>query len=373
MKFAAELLDKEDENKLNALLNRFETSRQYMLGYPINCNPIVINELSPFLNYVINNLGDPYSEGNFQINSFEFEQEIIQFFESLYQGKDCWGYVTNCGSEGNLRGLLAAREKFPTGTIYYSKASHYSVQKACSVMGGQSICLNTRFDESFDPVHLESLLQKDQPAIFCLNIGTTMAGGIDSIRKVVDIAKTKGLNDLYIHCDAALLGMILPFTAPNKLGFHLPIDSIAVSGHKFLGCPIPSGVFISRAHQGEHVEYINATNGPLFGSRNGLAVLAFWCCLKKYKLAGIQNAVCHCINLARYLFDSLIKIGYDGILWNKVTNIVVFRKPPNAIIKKWQLASQGGFSHAVLMPHVTEPMIDSLVKDLKQSVFDPCL
>ena len=42
----------------------------------------------------------------------------------------CWGYVTTCGTEGNLYGMLLARETLPDGIVYTSSETHYSVFKA---------------------------------------------------------------------------------------------------------------------------------------------------------------------------------------------------------------------------------------------------
>lgn len=41
-----------------------------------------------------------------------------------------WGYVTTCGTEGNLHAMLLARECHPEGIIYTSTETHYSIFKA---------------------------------------------------------------------------------------------------------------------------------------------------------------------------------------------------------------------------------------------------
>ena len=57
----------------------------------------------------------------------------------------------------------------------------------------------------------------------------------------------------FIHCDGALAGMLLPFheeTNARSHDYHISfkdgIDSISVSGHKMLGCPMPCGVVITK-------------------------------------------------------------------------------------------------------------------------------
>lgn len=57
---------------------------------------------------------------------------VIDFFARLWkiEKPDYWGYVTTCGTEGNLHAMLLARECHPDGIIYTSKETHYSIFKA---------------------------------------------------------------------------------------------------------------------------------------------------------------------------------------------------------------------------------------------------
>ena len=98
-------------------------------GYPYNLN-FEYNNLSRFMKYSINNLGDPFQESNYGVHSRKFELEILEFFSKLWKINDYWGYVTNSGTEGNLQSILVARENFPDGILYASEESHYSIFKA---------------------------------------------------------------------------------------------------------------------------------------------------------------------------------------------------------------------------------------------------
>jgi len=46
---------------------------------------------------------------------------------------------------------------------------------------------------------------------------------------------------------------------------------------------------------------------------------------------------------------------------------VVFPQPPGTVREKWQLASAGGFSHLICMPHVRPEQIDELIGDIKEA------
>lgn len=57
---------------------------------------------------------------------------VLHWFARLWEidQEDFWGYITNCGTEGNLHGILVGRENLPDGILYASKETHYSVFKA---------------------------------------------------------------------------------------------------------------------------------------------------------------------------------------------------------------------------------------------------
>ena len=44
---------------------------------------------------------------------------VLNWFAKLWEieAEDMWGYVTNCGTEGNLHGILTARENLPDGAL----------------------------------------------------------------------------------------------------------------------------------------------------------------------------------------------------------------------------------------------------------------
>lgn len=80
-----------------------------------------------------------------------------------------------------------------------------------------------------------------------------------------------GVQDrFYIHCDGALFGMMMPFIkrAP-MVSFKKPIGSVSVSGHKFVGAPVPCGVVMTRMRcvmaLSSEVEYLNSRDATIMG------------------------------------------------------------------------------------------------------------
>jgi histidine decarboxylase len=67
---------------------------------------------------------------------------VLNWFAKLWEIEDYWGYITNCGTEGNLHGILVGRENLPDGILYASRETHYSVFKAARMyrMDAVQVC-----------------------------------------------------------------------------------------------------------------------------------------------------------------------------------------------------------------------------------------
>ena len=270
-------------------------------GYPYN---LMYNheELYEFMKYSINNLGDPFVASNYGVHSRQFECAVIDFFADLWKmEKDSyWGYVTTCGTEGNLHGILLARECHPDGILYSSRETHYSIFKAARYyrMDAKAIPTLPMGEIDYDALAMEISKNRDRPVIINVNIGTTVKGAVDNLDRILRILKNLNIprERYHIHCDGALFAMMMPFVdwAP-EVSFQKPIDSIAVSGHKMLGCPMPCGIALTRKEHVKKVEqridYLNSVDTTIMGSRNGQAALYLWYSLRKKGIAGIKRDV----------------------------------------------------------------------------------
>lgn len=343
-------------------------------GYPYN---LMYNheELYEFMKYSINNLGDPFITSNYGVHSRQFECAVIDFFADLWKMDkgSYWGYVTTCGTEGNLHGILLARECHPDGILYSSRETHYSIFKAARYyrMDAKAIPTLPMGEIDYDALATEISKNKDRPVIINVNIGTTVKGAVDNLDRILRILKNLGIprERFHIHCDGALFAMMMPFVdwAP-EISFQKPIDSIAVSGHKMLGCPMPCGIAITRKEHVKKVEqridYLNSVDTTIMGSRNGQAALYLWYSLRKKGLAGIKRDVVHCMETAQYLRDKITEAGLTCRL-NDLSSTVVLERPlDDKFIKRWQLACEEDIAHVVVMPNVTKHKIDKFVEEL---------
>ncbi|MBD2299563.1 histidine decarboxylase [Nostoc sp. FACHB-87] len=349
---------------------QIEQKTQFHAGYPYNLS-CDFTYLTKFFNFLLNNAGDPYVEPDFGLHSRKFEQEVLSFFSQLYKipENESWGYVTAGGTEGNLYGMLLAREIYPDGILYSSQDSHYSIAKAARLFGIKHQVINSQTNGEINYQHLSQAIQQNsqRPVILNLNIGTTVKGAIDNLDKVLEILKQHQIKDYYIHCDAALSGMILPFleNAP-QINFQRPIDSIAISG-KFIGSPLPCGVVLTKKKWVEKVEtmieYLGSKDTTILGSRNGHTPLIIWYALKTRGYEGFAKEAKTCIQNAQYLFQQLKLREYPCML-NKFSNTVVFQKPSQPLIKKWQLATMDNVAHLIVMQNIDRHKIDTFVNEL---------
>jgi histidine decarboxylase len=213
-----------------------------------------------------------------------------------------------------------------------------------------------------------------RPAIINVNIGTTVKGAVDDLDRVLDILAETGYSEdrFYIHCDGALFGMMMPFIKQAPMvTFRKPIGSVSVSGHKFVGAPVPCGVVITRMKYvmalSSDVEYLNSRDATIMGSRNGHAPIFLWYTLTRKGYDGIQRDVEKCMRNAQLLKTMLEQCGITTML-NELSNTVVFERPKEeAFVRKWQLACEGDIAHVIVMPNITIDKLEEFVQDLVNS------
>jgi len=189
----------------------------------------------------------------------------------------------------------------------------------------------------------------------------------DSLAKIRAVLDDLAITNAYIHADAALSGLILPFVDdPQPWDFAAGADSIAISGHKMLGSPLPSGVVLARKSHVDRIarsiEYIGALDTTISGSRSAFGPLFLWYRLRTLGREGLKAMVHRSLALAAYGVEVLRARGIDA--WRNENSVtVVFPRPPESVMKKWIVAPRRGIGHIITMPHMTEDIIDEFVAD----------
>nr|GMD21795.1 histidine decarboxylase-like [Ipomoea batatas] len=372
---------KDDEARLKCILGKYlDTISQrinYHIGYPVNIVYDHYATLAPLMRYHLNNCGDPFMENTVDFHSKDFEVGVLDWFAELWEIEkdEYWGYITNGGTEGNLHGILLGREVHPEGILYASKESHYSVFKAARMYRMEVEGINTMIngEMDYDDFRSKLLLNKGKPAIINVTIGTTFKGGMDNLDVIIKTLEECGYSqdEFYIHCDAALSGLIVPFLKNvPKISFKKPIGSVTISGHKFLGCPMPCGIQMTRKslihNISRNVEYIASVDATISGSRNGLTPIFLWYSLSTKGRAGLRKDAERCVETAKHLRDHLQAAGVSAMVNDNGITVVFERPPDREFIRRWQLSCVRDMAHVIVMPGVTIEAIDNFFNDLVQ-------
>jgi histidine decarboxylase len=341
VKWANVLLPSTDQMQLDEFLGRLREAAALEIGFPVAFD-FDYSDLFRFLSFSLNNAGDPFMPMTYLLNSHEFEQEVVAFFAKLARAPEnqWWGYVTNGSTEGNLYGLYLARELLPDGIAYFSQDSHYSVGKNLHFLNMRHIMIRSQPNGEMD---------------------------YDDLAETDDLA----IESRYIHCDAALCGGYAAFLDPRpSWDFEDGADSIAISGHKFIGSPIPCGIVLARRGHveriGHSVAYIGSVDTTISGSRNGFTPLLLWYAIHSLGIDGLRRRIGDSLATAAYAEQKFKEIGVAA--WrNPQALTVVFPQPPPSVCDKWQLATAGGHSHIICMPHVRREQIDELIADIERA------
>jgi histidine decarboxylase len=361
---------------LDDLLHDLERDRRTNIGFP-GATDFDYAELAPFLNVLLNNVGDPYVEGIGGAHTKHIEVAVLEFLADLFQapGDDRWGYLTTGGTEASLYALHLARSLYPTGRVYFSEATHDSIGKASEILQLPKTVLRAGPTGELDYEDLHHVLaqHRDQPAIVVANIGTTMTEAVDDVPTVKGILRGLAMHEHFVHADGALAGIPLALDEETVEFGLMPdgVDSVSVSGHKFIGSPFPYGVVLTRRSLRDRVarrgQYHGSPDSTITGSRSGLAPLFLWYRLHQLGWEeGLRKRAVLARNLAEYAVRRLNDIGWEA--WrNPRAFTVVIKTPPPDVLAEWALATHGGYSHVICMPGVTGDHIDRFVKALQAS------
>jgi histidine decarboxylase len=344
-------------------------TRARHLGFPMNLE-FDFAPLATLLGVGWHPIGAADTPDRAALGAKALERQIIEFFARLYGAKpdEITGYTASGGTEANLWGCLQGRGRFPDAPLYFSEAAHFSIPRIADTLRMRSVRIPARRDGSMDVAALRRACQRHpgRGAVVVATIGTTMLGAMDDV-PAIDAA-TEAAGGTHIHADAALAGLIAPFApVPIRWAFDAGADSIAVSGHKVIGLPMPCAVALARRGQltaaPATIEYVDVGDNLVKCCRDGLAVLLLWYAIRRLGYEGLAARACHCLRLTDYAVERLRTRNVHP--WrNPASTTVVFDRPREAVTRRWRLAVEGAHAHLVVMPHVTRESIDRFADDL---------
>lgn len=355
---SANALSQEDQRRLDEFVGKAITKSRSIAGYPVNQDTSLDDFYewyykSQLYRAVLNNVGNPRTASPYSLNTYQFENEVIDYFAPLYGflAGDYWGFVTSSGTDGNQHGIYYGRKHLSSMSsappiLYVSEEAHYSIAKLADVQNMELRLIKTKDMGQMDLMDFESKLAPDRPALVVVAMGSTFKGAIDSQEDIRRILQSKLMAPSHIHLDAALFGGYLAF-ANSGLSQLVnrqvqKFDSISVSGHKFFGFDEPMGIFITTKETFDninpmHVNYLNDAVPTITCSRSGISPLKFWWKIRSTPVTEFKEKTERMLQNADYLTQRLREAGVK--VWkNPISNTVFFERPEQSILNKYDLA-----------------------------------
>jgi len=376
------------EDRLSGIVHKLYDKVDYCIGYPV-CQSSNMSGFGEWYaktglcDLATNNVGNPFDEEQLLLNTSAIEKEVIEQLGPLYgiPKEKVWGFVTNSGTDGNMHGIYFGAKMLQRKTgmlpiVYVSDEAHYSSCRICDVQNLDMRLIKHDKLGRMDPDSFRENLDPSRPALIVFAIGSTFMGATDDqvvINKIIDEVKPIAV---YKHLDAALFGGYFPFTDFKDIVNmeKQKFDSIAISGHKFLGIDEPCGVFLSKkevieAQKGFKVAYLNSEMPLISCSRSAVAPLKFYWILNHVGHDNFVKQAEMMLENTEYLQQKLDEIKYPA--WHMpYSNTVFFKRPAEWIRQKYSLANGyipefgGNLSHIVVMQHAKKRIIDEFVSDL---------
>ncbi len=383
-------LKPETRARLDAFASKMLALRGSFAGYPLDED----TQLKGFYEWYLssglysismNNVGDPREESELQINTHEYENEVVDYFAPRFgfEKGNYWGFVTHSGTDGNDHGVYFGKKylewKSKLAPIaYVSEEAHYSIKKLADVQGLELRLIKATPMGQMDIEDFKAQLDTTRPALIVVAIGTTFRGAIDDQKAIEEVLQATPPPAVYRHADAALFGSFLAFLDDPKARETvsqkaMKFNSIAVSGHKFWGMDEPCGIFVCTKEVRDHlnafkVSYLNQAVPTITCSRNAIAPLKFWWKIQTNPSKTFERMAETCVANAQYLHDELTKLGVKSWI-NPYSNTVFFKRPSEAIMNKYELAPDvspvdGDLAHLIVMQHVTRQLLKDFLQDM---------
>ncbi|HDM36851.1 MAG TPA: tyrosine decarboxylase MfnA [Candidatus Syntrophoarchaeum butanivorans] len=321
------------------------------------------------------NLGDP---GLFP-GTKAIEEEVISMIAALLGDRDATGYITTGGTESNIQAIRAFRNASGKDgeNIVVPASAHFSFDKIGDLLRVEVRKAPLDGEFRVDPAAVEDLI--DDRTIGLVGIaGTTEYGQIDPIE---DLAKIARENDLFLHVDAAFGGFVIPFLDSHP-PFDLSVDgvsSITIDPHKMGMSTIPAGGILFKDKRllellSTPTPYLTSkAQFSLTGTRSGAAAAATYAVLRYLGFRGFKRVVDRCIRMTKMLKDGASSFGVVPPV-EPVMNVLTLEvKDLRQVIRElersgWKVSvTREGFMRLVIMPHLTEPILQEFLDDLKDA------
>lgn len=356
---------------------------------------------APFLSTLVRNpnhigchtLNEDSSEDLFR-GTQKIEIELIDTVSEQIlkaEKKSVDGYIAPGGTEANIQAMWIYRNYYRKEfganneeiAVVYSEDSHYSFPKGANLLSIKSIIVQV--NEETRLMNMNDLNAKIEQAqekgikyfIVIQNMSTTMYGSVDNIIETTGYFKSKNL-PYKVHVDGAFGGFFYPFTNPeNLLDFrNSEVTSVTLDAHKMLQAPYGTGIFLIRKDwmkyaETEEAQYVQGLDFTICGSRSGANAIAIYMILMTHGSTGWKSKIWWLMDLTEKLCQELDNMGVEYYR-QPYMNIVAIKSKyvSKELGKKYRLVADSyqqapKYWKIVVMPHVSEEVLNNFLSDLK--------
>jgi len=270
----------------------------------------------------------------------KMETEVASMMANLFHGNsDTVGNMTSGGSESIMVAVKAARDYARARKPHITQpellmplSAHPAFNKAAHYLGLKTVIVPTdRKTLTADVAAMRQAITEN--TIMMVGSAPSYPHGI--IDPVEDLAGLAAKNDIWMHTDACVGGLVLPFI--NKLGYPIPafdfqvpgVCSISADIHKYGFTPKGASVILYRnaeLRQHQIFAYADWPGGVyatpnVSGSRPGGPIASSWAALKYLGMEGYMN-------LAKKSMEATKKL-IEGI--EAIPELYVLGKPPATV------------------------------------------
>ncbi|MCE7982253.1 MAG: aminotransferase class V-fold PLP-dependent enzyme [Caldilinea sp. CFX5] len=282
------------------------------------------------------------------------EQQALRWVSELIGYPGCYGAFTSGGMLSNLTALSAAREHLLPGSrldgvrarvaLYASRDAHTSVARAVELLGfGRNALRDIAVDTQrrMEVAALQQAIRQDlqagiKPLAIIANAGTTLAGAVDPLAQIAEVAAA---HQLWLHVDGAY-GAPAAAVKPALFAGWEAADSLAIDAHKWLYLPKACGIVLVRnrahlqaafGHEAAYIPHERDVEHPVEWTleySRPLRALKLWLALRTYGADAFRCAIAENLAQAR-LFAQLVRQSPAlELLYEPQLSVVLFRHHP---------------------------------------------
>jgi len=276
----------------------------------------------------------------------QLEQQTISWLKQHLGFSNA--YFTNGSSSGNLEALWYARDAQPERRMVYGgSGSHYSIQKACAILGLEFITIESDSLGRMLPAALQKQCSQSSPAAIVINAGNTSTGELDPIEACLTIAQQY---NAWSHIDAAWGGSLAFLSEFTDVQHAMRgANSLCFDPHKALAQPKPCGLICYQSPRTElniNANYLmQQPDKSISGSYGGELFLSLWLSWQALGEAYFVKTIQNRLQQAK-LFAAGIK--QKGYWYNYSSTGIVCFSPPAPSTHLENLVEQGIFSQTII-------------------------